>query len=161
MINNIDFVKRVKTLLDIPTTFVWGTSGEIISNEVIINAILAYPKRYDSALISKLHGLVGKKVHCFECTGVVKYCCNKETSILTADEMYEKATKKGLIETLPEIPGILVHMSGHCGVYIGNGEVIEATYNPLFGFGVLKTKLSDRNWVTWYKSHWINYKEEL
>jgi len=41
-------------------------------------------------------------------------------------------------------PGEAVWMPGHIGVYIGNGEVIEAT--PSWKNGVQKTKLSARRW---------------
>lgn len=46
---------------------------------------------------------------------------------------------------MPDIPGIAVFMSGHVGLYIGNGEVIEARG---FAYGVVKTKLKDRKWKT-------------
>ena len=159
MISRRNFVANVIKLLDKPTTFVWGTSGEIISEHTILKAVVDYPKRYDSALIAKLYALIGTDTRCFECTGVVKNAGHVH-STLTADEMFARCQEKGLIEQLPELPGIIVHMSGHCGVYIGNGEVVEATYNPLFGFGVLKTKLSDRDWICWYKCHWVDYEEE-
>lgn len=157
MITRNELVKYAKYLLDQPTTFVWGTSGQIISNDVIVNAVVKYPKRYDSNLIIKLHNLVGSNVRCFECTGIIKgaICLDNE---MTADDMYNLASEKGLIDSLPEIPGVLLHMSGHCGVYIGNGQVIEATYNPKFGFGVVKTNIKDRDWIAWYKCHVIDYK---
>ena len=45
-------------------------------------------------------------------------------------------------------------MDGHVGVYIGNGDVIEARGTA---YGVVKTRLSNRSWTYWYKSLWITY----
>lgn len=162
MINNFTFVENAKSLLKIPTTFVWGTSGQYVDDDIINDAILNYPRRYDSALISKLKSL-NINTRCFECTGVIKFCAEytSQNTSLSADEMYNNSQVKGHISCLPEIPGIIVHMSGHCGIYVGNNEVIEATYSPQFGFGVVKTKLSDRLWLAWYKCNWINYMEEI
>jgi hypothetical protein len=72
----------------------------------------------------------------------------------SANGAFNQATEKGLISTIPEIPGICLHMNGHFGVYIGNGDVIEArgTY-----YGVVKTRLKDRPWTYWFKSPWIEY----
>lgn len=43
-----------------------------------------------------------------------------------ANAMFANATVKGTIDTIPEVPGLAVWVDGHIGIYIGNGEVIEA-----------------------------------
>ena len=40
--------------------------------------------------------------------------------------MFARAAQKGSIETMPDIPGLIVRFSGHAGVYAGAGRVIEA-----------------------------------
>ena len=67
------------------------------------------------------------------------------------DTMYTQAVKSGAINTIPEVPGIIVRYPGHAGVYIGNGEVIEARGTV---DGVVVTKLLYRPWT-----HWFEYKE--
>ena len=57
-----------------------------------------------------------------------------------------KKCQWGKITTIPDVPGIAVFSDGHVGVYIGNGEVIEARG---FAYGVVKTKLKSRPWVHW------------
>ena len=59
-----------------------------------------------------------------------------------------------MIDSLPEIPGLLLFKEGHVGVYIGNGEAIEARGR---NFGVVKTKIKDRDWIMWGKLDWIDY----
>ena len=61
-----------------------------------------------------------------------------------ADAMYRNASVKGTIGTIPETPGLAVWKSGHIGVYIGGGEVIEAMGT---NYGVVKTNLDERNWT--------------
>lgn len=46
---------------------------------------------------------------------------------------------------------------GHVGVYIGNGEVIEARGHA---YGVVTTKLSSRGWTQWGKCPYIDYITE-
>jgi len=46
--------------------------------------------------------------------------------------------------------------SGHAGVYIGGGYAIEAMGTSK---GVVKTKVSDRNWQGWGKLPYIDYRE--
>ena len=59
---------------------------------------------------------------------------------------------------LPEIPCIYLYMQGHTGVYIGAGEVIEATNNADFGNGVVLTKLKDRFWENWFECPHVQYE---
>lgn len=68
--------------------------------------------------------------------------------------MYYTATESGTIDTIPEIPGLAVWHSGHIGVYIGNGEVIQAMGTR---YGVVKTALGESGWTHWMKIAYINY----
>lgn len=68
--------------------------------------------------------------------------------------MYYAASVSGTIDTMPDNPGLAVWKDGHIGVYIGNGEVIEATGTSK---GVVKTKLSERSFTHWLKIEYINY----
>ena len=71
-----------------------------------------------------------------------------------ANQMYRSASVSGTIDTIPEIPGLAVWCDGYIGVYIGNGEVIEAMGTR---YGVVKTKLADRNWTHWLEIEYISY----
>lgn len=53
------------------------------------------------------------------------------------EQFFALAKKKGRIEMIPEVPGLIVYQFGHVGVYIGGGEVIEATAS--FGGKVVKS----------------------
>lgn len=71
--------------------------------------------------------------------------------------MKANCSERGHLETMPDIPGVLLFMPGHVGVYIGNGKVIEARGHA---YGVVETNLVGRGWKEWGKLDWIEYVEE-
>ena len=101
---------------------------------------------------------LGKKVH--DCCGLVKgffwtpdadsteYIYRKDVPDLGVDGFFAACTVFGPIRTIPETKGLLVFTGtmSHMGVYIGGGEVVEARGHA---YGVVKTKLQDRNWAKW------------
>ena len=68
--------------------------------------------------------------------------------------MYYNAAISGPIGTMPDTPGLAVWMDGHIGVYIGGGEVVEASSTKK---GVIKTQLAGRGWSHWLEIEYINY----
>ncbi len=71
-----------------------------------------------------------------------------------ANGMFETVKVKGLIDTLPEIPGLLLYHKDHCGIYIGNGWAVEA---QSFSKGVVMTEVAKRRWTHWYRCPYIEY----
>ena len=69
--------------------------------------------------------------------------------------MYYNARHSGTIDTIPDTPGLAVWKPGHIGVYIGNGEVIEAMGTK---YGVVKTQLQGRGWTHWLEIPYIAYE---
>ena len=75
-----------------------------------------------------------------------------------------KACKDATTDFSKIEPGMLVWMSGHVGIYVGNGQVIEST--PSFKDGCQYTNLGNLgyktgNWRKWTKcGHlpWVEYK---
>ena len=74
------------------------------------------------------------------------------------DGQYAHCSEKGKIGIMPELPGVLVFTSNlsHVGVYIGNGEVIEARGHA---YGVQRNKLKDRNFALWGKLNVLTYEK--
>ena len=90
-------------------------------------------------------------------SGEIRYATNGHPDV-SADQFYNSATEKGHISTLPESPGLILHADGHVGIYIGDGYAIEAMGTR---YGVVKTRVENRNWTGWCKSPYIAYVEEL
>lgn len=87
--------------------------------------------------------------------GKLTYKANQDVDV---SGMLRSCTKQGDIKTMPEVAGTLVFMKGHVGVYIGNGEVIEAMGHA---YGVVLTKLARRPWTMWGQPDWITYEGDI
>ena len=79
-----------------------------------------------------------------------------------ADGMYEWCRKQGAecgsISTIPlDCPGVAVRFSGHVGVYVGNGKVVEWRG---FNYGCVTTRVFDRPWTHWYALPWVDYDQQ-
>lgn len=77
---------------------------------------------------------------------------------VNADIMMTSAHVNGLSTDFSKIrTGAFVGMKGHIGIYIGDGKVVECT--PIWGAKVMVTKLTDRKWVNWGMSKYIDYSD--
>lgn len=153
-------VKYAKAQLGLP--YWYGTFGQLSTTALYYQKKSQYPSMYTA---TDFLNQLGVKVH--DCIGLIKgYIWCKSSSDGTPkyvsnncpdvneEMMYNIATEKGDISTMPDIPGICVLFKGHIGVYIGNGEVIEARGHA---YGVVKTKLDSRGWTKWCKCPYIEY----
>ena len=77
-----------------------------------------------------------------------------DTPRATLDMVYS-AYNGGGMDTLPEIPGLILYTPGHVGVYIGNGLVVEAQMEEV---GVIMSSL-DYRWQAWFMLPGIDYGE--
>lgn len=158
---NLGLVESCKKYLGHP--YWYGTFGQIATETLLQQKSKQYPAHYGSSRMAKYRSQIGKQV--FDCIGLVKaYLWNENGKIKynsnqdkSADTMLSICKEKGPINTMPEMPGILVFMPGHVGVYIGNGEVIEARG---FNYGVVKTRLTGRGWKNWGKCPYLQYVYE-
>ena len=144
----------------------WGTSGQIATETLLNSMKKLYPSQYNTALYENAPQQLGQKVH--DCMGLIegyfwsetpdspaKYNSNGFTDT-TADRLYAAATEKGDISTIPEIPGLAVHTNGHIGVYIGNGQVIDA-YGHAKGVIQSPLKRTNKPWKHWLKIPGLEY----
>ncbi len=160
----VDYVKKT---LKMNTVYMWGGIMRLVTESYISGRANQYPSWYTPARVAKFRALIGKDYYGVDCVGLIKsYYWGgvgsknyKAETDKSANGMFQVATEKGPISTLPEIPGVCLWMDGHIGVYIGNGLVIESTNNTRFGDGVCQTKLSDRNWTHWLKCPYIEYDQ--
>lgn len=161
MKTNIGLVEYCKAQLSKP--YWYGTFGQIATENLLRQKSAQYPTQYKWTDFIEQYG---QRVH--DCVGLIKgYLWSENlnsTPIYNSKQdkdvsgMKANCTETGNIKTIPELPGVLVFMPGHVGIYVGNGEVIEARGHL---YGVVKTKLKDRPWTEWGKLDWIKYIEDI
>ena len=165
MKTNIGLVEFVTACIGRP--YIYGTFGQKLTAALIDAKARQYPKYLGPARVKKAKAeFIGKRSD--DCIGLIKnylWAADVNTDPVynaaqdwTADNTFTRATVKGNINDMPEIPGLCVRYKGHVGVYIGNGFVVEARG---FDYGVVKTSLKSRPWVNWYKHPLIEYNEQI
>lgn len=165
--NNIDLVEWAKEAETSGWGYVWGTYGMVFDETLYEYKLEQYPEEIGEYSEFIEGNWLGKRTA--DCVGLIKGYGWLNVDTLTieygtngmpdidANSMYENATEKGTIDTIPEIPGLAVWQDGHIGIYIGNGEVIEAKGTM---YGVVKTKLAEGSWTHWLKIPYITYLSE-
>lgn len=165
--NNLDLVQWAVESEKAGWGYVYGTYGSVLDEAMLTVKISQYPDEvggYEEFI--RQNWLGGRTTDCvglikgygwFDAeTNKIKYAANGMPDI-GANAMYENATEKGTIDTIPEIPGLAVWHEGHIGVYIGNGEVIQAANTTA---GVIRTPIGQSGWTHWLKIPYINYVNE-
>ncbi|MBE6772420.1 MAG: DUF3597 domain-containing protein [Ruminococcaceae bacterium] len=160
MKTNTGLVKYAEAQLGRP--YWYGTFGNKATQDLLERKTAQYPQHYQQARMEKYVSQLGMRVH--DCVGLIKgYLWSDDVNStpeynsaqdVSANGMLKMCKQRGRMHTMPEIPGILVFMPGHVGIYCGAGRVIEARG---FHYGVVETKLSERNWENWGKCPWIKY----
>lgn len=164
--NNLEFVKKLISVSEMKTVYAKGGIGQPLypANKTKLEKQYAYNKgRFDG---------LGSKCFAFDCCGLVKsviWGFYGDSTLSLGGAVYESmdlkdVTEKGLINqcvisddfTVIEA-GELLYMPGHCGVYIGNGNVVEST--PSWKNGVQITEISKRKWKCHGKLPQIVYNE--
>lgn len=137
----------------------YGTFGQAASKSLYNQKKNQYPSNYKWEYAGET-----AKVH--DCVGLIKgylWCDSPEDNTptynvaqdLSANMMRDACKANGNMSAIPEAPGVLVFKDKHVGVYIGNGEVIEARGHA---YGVVKTKLGDRGWTSWGYCPYVTYE---
>ena len=167
---NLDLVNFVKTAKDKPVMYMWGDYGRAITEATITAKAKQYPTHYSLAYQAELREAIKRGGIGCDCTGLIKWFLWTGGDIdkvpkydgatdNSASGWYNAAKVRGAIKTLPETPGLILSFPGHCGVYVGGGNVIECTKGA-YGNGVVQTKLTDRKWEKWCECIYIDYITE-
>lgn len=140
----------------------YGCCGQTAGAALYTQKKAQYPDFYTAGDFAAQYG---QKVH--DCVGLIKgylWCADAQDGApaynasqdVNVAGMYFSCTEKGGISTMPDIPGVCLFMEnlGHAGVYLGAGEVAEATGHA---YGVVRSALSSRGWAYWGKPKWIDY----
>ena len=157
-----EFLDHVNACAALPTKYLYGGMMEPISRALIQRLSRRYPDHYPEDRINYLLQFEGFRA--CDCSGLIKSfffgingSCYEPFFDRNAEMLFRSSMHSGPIERLPETPGICLFMPGHTGIYLGSGDVVEATPNPEFGDGVVHTRVESRKWTHWYCCPFILY----
>jgi len=146
-LTNIGLVEFIKTKLGVP--YVYGMKGKVMT-QANFNYL---QERYG---VKNVWNSDEKKVGkvCVDCSGLISWYTGK----LKGSTQFKTESAAHPISTISNAPiGAAVWRQGHIGVYIGNGEIIEARGSA---YGVVRTKVKDRDFTHWFLLNDIEYVKE-
>lgn len=165
MLTNKGLVEHAKMALQQGWGYVFGTYGKVLDEDLLIRKKTQYPDnvlKHESFIRANW---MGKRVA--DCVGLIKsYLWWNDGNIKyqveqdrSANGMYVYASEKGHLPSMPDVPGICVWKNDHIGIYIGDGQVIEARGTQ---YGVIQTPLKGPGanaWTHWLKCSLVTYNE--
>lgn len=173
-----DFIAMLKKALNSNTIYCSGGFGFPITEEIITSKSNQF--NYSITKQNQLRALIGKNYFGFDCVNLIKavlwgwdgnlnktyggaiYKANGVPDV--NDATIIKLCTNVTTNFKDIVPGALVWLPGHVGIYIGNGQVIEATtkwtgnvlVSSLGNLGYNSLKM--RVWSKWGKLPWVDYK---
>lgn len=174
-----DFLDKAKFIADdCATMYMMGGHGHSLTWNNTFNELIRdynYNKRHEQELRTQFEKLKPDHPFAFDCCGLIKgiiWGFDGDWGEYGGGTVYQSnglldENQDGLLEyygvdvstDFNKIEaGEMLYMSGHCGIYMGNGEVIECT--PKWESKVQWTKLTDRPWTKHCKLSVIDYTKE-
>lgn len=150
--------------------YVYGTTGEICTKELLYRKQQQYGARLGNGYYQKNGDYDGGRCARWlnrwvaDCSGLIKRG-RKELGgpyrDVSAQGTYDQCETRGEMADFPPVPGCAVFLwsssrkrMGHVGIYVGDGEVIEARG---VDYGVVVTRLANRSWGYWGLLDWLEY----
>lgn len=149
--------------------YVYGAYGQIITIDFLKQMDRMYGQVMGAGYFQRLGDYTKGRCarwlnkNAYDCSGLIKAGRKDLTGVwqdFSAQGTYDSCANKG---ALPAIltPGNAVFMYQkdkgrivHTGVYIGNGQVVEARG---VDYGVVITQLANRSWTHWGALKWLTY----
>lgn len=161
MFTNLQFAAYCLAVFAAKWVYWYGTCGYECTISLYNRKKERYSKYYTDARASGYKADIANGCMCADCVGLIKSFFWKGGDLngknvyqanncpdRSADGMFSLCVEKGAISTIPDIPGLLVHKSGHIGVYVGGGYTVEMKG---FAYDCVKQKVTDGPWTEWGK----------
>lgn len=159
-----EFIKYLRAMVG-NAVYWFGTFGQTATESLYRAKKKQYPSYYTADDFKTQYG---KKA--VDCIGLLKsfLWCKSVTDTkpiyesggmkdVSANMFLKECTRKGSIESMPDVPGIAVFKPGHIGYYIGDGKIIEAKGHK---WGVVVSDLKARCFTNWAYIPQLEYDTE-
>lgn len=160
-INQKEMVDFVKSAVSEEWGYVYSGQGEVYTKELAEKwAKIQRAGKSASYFLNDCKKWIGRNV--VDCSGLLIEAIR--TKISDYDDMSSwafrsEAVERGSISDLPDIPGLAVWKSGHIGLYVGAGKVVEAAGTKI---GVVETPLwspaGGSPWKEWLQLRDVEYE---
>ena len=161
MFNNTQLALFCENVFSEKWVYWYGTYGNECTLKKYESKSKQYPSHYTASRKEGYMRDIANHKRCADCVGLIKafFWCNGDVNRLpvykdnncpdkSADGMFKLCEDKGPINTIPDIPGLVVWKKGHIGVYVGGGYVIEMRG---FAYDCKRDKVTNRPWSNWGK----------
>lgn len=158
-----DLVLFANKIYEDRASYWYGTiAGQYASAALLADNRKRYPSAYTDERLEIYNADIRAKKPVTDCSGLIKGALMSQKGAFKYNSKYDlndygfykTATESGPINTMPDIPGLLLWKTGHIGVYVGKGYVIEAVG---FSRGVQRNLVAYRTFTHWLKSSLIEY----
>lgn len=161
MFTNIQFAQYCLAVFEAKWVYWYGTCGYKCTTSLYKSKKEQYPKYYTNARESGYKADISAGKMCADCVGLIKSFFWKGGDLngsnkyganncpdRSANGMFSLCKETGKIDTIPDIPGLVVWRDGHIGVYIGDGYTIELKG---FAYDCVRKKVAEGTWTHWGK----------
>lgn len=179
MYTSKEFVEFVKSMDGAP--YWYGTCCYKATQSLLTTKKQQYPKQYkgyaavfreaieNGAVVCDCVGLIkgffwsegGKRVYNYRENGgnlTLKYAsCINDYGANGLFNYSKKSGKWGSIDTIPNVPGLVLWKNGHVGVYLGDGLCQQASW---MNTGCYRCKVSDTKFTHWGYLPNLDYGEQ-
>ena len=134
---NKEFVSQAKTIVNMNTAYGKGTFGQKWTKTLATQKKKQYPEFYTDSVIASLNKKAEvSTLYVFDCVGLVKGIMWGFPNVKYKTNGLDDVSDQGLWDKYCTnkskdfsnvIPGEIMHIKGHVGIYIGDGKVIECT----------------------------------
>lgn len=161
MFTNLQLVAYMLNVYAKKWVYWYGTCGYECTESLLTRKSKQYPSHYGSSRTSGYKADIADGKMCADCVGVIKSFFWKGGDLngknvyqsnncpdRSANGLFGMCEETGKINTIPDIPGLVVWRSGHIGVYVGNGYTVELKG---FSYDCVKQKVEKGTWTHWGK----------
>ena len=159
MFTNLQFAEFCLKVYALKWVYWYGTCGYKCTTSLYNSKKNQYPSQYTAARESGYRKDIADGKMCADCVGMIKafFWLNGDPNGTrkyganncpdkSANGMFKLCVKTGPINTMPDVPGLVVWKDGHIGVHVGGGYTVEMKG---FNYDCVKNKVTDGKWTHW------------